>query len=215
MRPKREGASRRRGRPRKLVRESRWLRVYEDKPNVFVERSRFLENGVELNADEFEKEWPQLSLRERLDLCAAYRGKRHISKDDERILNIIMERGDEATWGNIASVLTRHTDRPRVSTFLRNRIEEQQPPLANFYHAVEILGDESAIPLLQKKYQEYRDVGLSPASHDQMLCVDYLTCCRALWKLTTSAEYRRAIEEYADARSKLVRDSARRLLQQP
>lgn len=208
-------ANRRRRWPRKLVRESKWLRVYEVKPNVFKESSKLLEDGLELDPDEFDRTWPQLSPRERLDVCAAYRAKRQLSNDDERILNIIMERGDEVTWSNIASVLARHTDRGRVLSFLRDRIQEQHTGLANLFQTAETLGDKSSVPLLLEKYHGYRNIGLSPECSDQRSCVDYLACCKALWKLTGSAQYRKAIEEFIDTESKLLRDTAKRLLGQP
>jgi hypothetical protein len=126
---KKRGGKRQGKKSKRLVRESEWVRVYEVKPNVLAQTSKFLENGLELKADGFERMWAGLSLREKLDLCAAYSAKPTISAEDERVLNIVMEKGDDVTWSNIVSTLTRHSDRERVTAFVRTRIEKQSPPL--------------------------------------------------------------------------------------
>jgi hypothetical protein len=200
---------------RKIVRESRWLRVREVKPNVFQVESKLLQDGLEPDPDEIDRTWSQLSQRDRLDLCHAYHAKRRITKDDERILNIMMERGDEFTWSELAGVLTRHSDRARVSAFLRKRAGEQPTLVANYYQALETLSDKEAVPVLVKRYEEYRSGGGTPDLADRARCLDYLTCCRTLWKLTGTSRYRRAIEEHVNAPSKFLRDLAGRLLGQP
>jgi len=190
------------------------LRVREVKPNVFQVESKLLQDGLEPDPEEIDRSWPQLSQRDRLDLCQAYPAKRRITKDDERILNIMMERGDEVLWRNLASVLTRHGDRARVSAFLRKRAGEQRRLVANYYKALETLGDNEAVPVLVKRYEAYRSGGGTPDLADRALCLDYLACCRTLWKLTGTGRYRRAIEEHVNASSKFLRDLARRLLDQ-
>ncbi len=201
--------------PRGIVRESKWLRVREVKPNVFEIQSKLLQDGLEPDPEEVDRMWPQLSPRERLDLCLAYCAKPEITKQDERILNIMMERGDETIWGDLASVLTRHTDRMRVLGFLRERVREQRTLVANYYQALETMGDAGAVPLLIRRYQTYIAGGGKPEMADQALAVDYLGCCRALWKLTGTDRYRQAIQEHVDAPSKFLRDLARRLLERP
>jgi hypothetical protein len=109
--------------------------------------------------------WDQLSLQEKLDLCAAYHAKPVITKEDEKILDIMMRKGDEITWSSIASVLARHTERHRVLAFVRDRIKTQTPPLANFYHAAELLGDSELVPQLLDKHREYERIGVSPREH--------------------------------------------------
>lgn len=200
---------------RKIVRESRWLRVCEVKPNVFRVESKLLQDGLEPDPEEIDRTWSQLSQRDRLDLSHAYHAKRQITKGDEKILNLMMERGNEAVWRNLVSVLTRHSDRGRVLAFLRKRVEGQTAPAANYYQALETMRDGEAIPLLVRRYEEYRIGGRMPDLTDRALCVDYLTCCRTLWKLTGTARYRRALEEHVNAPSKFLRDLARRLLDQP
>jgi hypothetical protein len=196
-----------------LVRESEWLRVYRTNQNVLVEKSRFLEDGLVLKASELGKMWDTLSPQQKHDLCIAYHAKVEISKDDEKILNIIMEKGNEFTWSHIASVLTRHPDRERIAAFFISRIERQSPPLSNFFQAVETLGDSRLVPHLLKRYNQYRESGVSPKNKDRVLTIDYLTCCRTLGKLTGSRQYEREITEYIHAEDKLVRDTAKRLLE--
>ena len=200
---------------RELVRESEWVRVYRTKPNVLEVSSRLLEDNLQPSSEGFEKKWGVLSSRERLDLCAAYQAKPALSEEDARILNVVMEMGDELAWANIVSVLTRHPDRNRVVAFIRDRLEKQSPPLANFYQAIETIGDQGSIPLLLGKYEQYLRSGVSPKSRDWVVCIDYLTCCRTLWKLTSLQEYKIALEGYLKADDKLVRDSAKRVFLQP
>jgi hypothetical protein len=203
-RPKKKG--------RELVRDSKWVRTYRDKPNVWTQTSKFLEGRVDLQAQEFESIWAKLSLREKLDVCTAYTAKAQISEEDEKILDVIMRKGDDVTWSNIVSVLTRHTDRERVSHFIRGRIQKQPPPLANFYQAVEMLGDTAAIPLLKKKHHGYGKKRLGPQSRDRISCIDYLTCSMTLWKLTGLQEYKQTIDRFVPAEDEFVKDCATRLL---
>lgn len=198
---------------RKIVRESRWLRVREVKPNVFRVESKLGQYGLEPDPEEIDRTWSQLPQRDRLDLCHAYHAKGQITKADERILNVMMERGDEVIWRNLASVLTRHSDRGRVLTFLRKRAGQQATLVANYYQALETLDDKEAVQILARRYEAYRAGGGDvPNMAEEALAVDYLTCCRALWKLTGTARYRRAIEEHVNSSSTFLRDLAMRLL---
>jgi hypothetical protein len=199
---------------RKIVRESRWLRVREVKPNVFSVESKLFQDRLEIDPEDFDRMWSQLSSRDLLDLCHAYDAKPEITKNDERVLNIMMEKGDEIIWRNLAGGLTRHSDRARVLAFLRSRIREQSSLVANYYRALETIGDKGSVPLLLQRYRAYRSGAEAPDLANEALCVDYLTCCRALWKLTGTARYRRAIAEHIDAEPKFLRDLARRLLEQ-
>jgi hypothetical protein len=210
--PKKRDSKRQRSKRKGLVRESKWVRIYAAKPNVWIQTAKFLENGLGLTADEFEKMWAGLPLQEKLDLCAAYSAKPTISAEDERVLNIVMEKGDDVTWNNIVSTLTRHGDKERVTAFVRTRIEKQSPPLANFYQAVETLGDAQAIHQLQEKYQSYLDSGVTPETKDRVSGIDYLTCCRTLWKLTGSSEYKRSIDRFLTASDDVLKQCAARLV---
>jgi hypothetical protein len=202
-------------RRRRTVRESNWVRVEQTKDGLYVQSSKFLEAGVELSARGFGRLWAGLSPQERLDLCAAYHAKPTITNEDEEILSIIMRKGDDLTWSSIASVLTRHSNRRRVQGFIKSRIAKQAPPLSNFYHAAELLGDSALVPLLAKRHRAYQESAINPETGDRVLSIDYLTCCRTLWKLTGSREYEEMIVKYLSARDKFVSDCAKRLLQRP
>jgi hypothetical protein len=194
------------------VRESEWLRVRRVTPDLLEQTSRFLEPGFELKASGFEERWNTLSAQEQLDLCTAYHAKPTLSADDETILKFIMAHGNDLVWSSVVSVLTRLPSRYLVSEFVKSRIEKQREPLANFYHAAEILADHSLIPLLRRKYREYQDMGITPASEDQVLSFDYLTCCRTLWKLTGEQRYEQQIRMFSQARSKSLKDYSKHLL---
>lgn len=197
----------------KLVRESRWMRVYKAGPNLLIYDSKFDEDRLELQASEFKRIWPGLTLDEKLEFCHAYGAKREITKEDEKILNLIMETGDEIIWRNIVSMLTGHPNKARVLKFIRNRVKEQHPPLSNFYQAIETLRDVQSAPHLRKRYQQYlSECGAGPKVDDRELCLDYLYCCKALWKLTGSQEYKQAIRNFLSAHDEVVRNCAKRLL---
>lgn len=195
-----------------LVRETPWLRVYRDKSGVYVHEPKLREQPW-VNASDFETTWRELSDSQKLDLCIAYQAKVTISSDDEKVLDTIMRDGDDLTWRNIASVLTRYPDRMRVHLFLEDRVDKQAPPLANFYQAMETLGDRRAVPQLHKKYLQYRDSGLTRLDLDHVHCTDYLTCCRALWLLTGLLPYKESIADCLSSESRIIRDTARRLLE--
>jgi|SRR5579864_183559 len=202
-----EGRSIKRGRS---VRESDWIRVDQIRENVWRLKPKSVESGID--PSQFEKIWPELSRCDKLDLCAAYAAKAQLSKQDEKILDFVIANGDDVVWSSIASVLTRHTDRQRISAFLRNRIEEQEPPLANFFQAAEILKDTEAIPQLKKKYLQYQEAGVTSQYGDRVSCIDLLSCSRALWTLTHSAEFGHTIEQFLDARDEIVRNFAKHCL---
>lgn len=197
---------------RRIGRESKWVRISSNNQSLYVQNSKFLEAGSELRASELEMIWGKLSLQEKLDLCAAYHAKPVITKEGEYVLDIVMRKGDEITWSNIVSVLARHTERHRVLAFVGDRIERQAPPLANFYHTAELLGDSALVPRLLEKHREYELVGISPESTDRIRSIDYLSCTAALWKLTRLHEYKKTIQNYLVAKDILVRDSAKNLL---
>lgn len=196
-----------------LARESKFLRVYRSRANVYIEHSKLI-GEVELDATQFEKYWRALPLRDKVDLCRAYQSKPAITKADEQILNVIMKEGNERIWNNIVSVLTRHSNREQILAFVRNRLEHQPPPLANFYRAIEMLDDREAVPKLLEKYFQYQQGGLTPKkSSDRILRIDYLYCSRALWRLTGSQEYEQTIREFLSAADHIVFDAAKRLLE--
>ena len=199
---------------RKLVRESEWVRIYRTKNNVLEVVSKFLEGNLQPTAAEFEKKWPVLSPEGRLDVCSAYQAKARLSEEDVEILNVIMMMGDELSWGNIVSVFARHPDRNRVIAFIRERLEKQSPPLANFYQAIETLEAKELIPKLLEKHKQYRRSGVSPKSQDRILCIDYLVCCKTVWKLTGIQDYKAELQEYLTSDDKVTRDFASRLLLQ-
>jgi hypothetical protein len=202
--------SQKKGRTRKNIRESEWLRVNQPRSNVRAEISKIVKEVVDpVRVREI---WPKLSPQEKLDLCVAYHSKLHITKADEEVLDLIMEQGDEPIWNSIASVLTRHTDGHRIAVFLSERIEKQTPPIGNFCHALEIIKAKESVPHLLKRLQEFEAVGASPSNPNRLLNFDYLYCCSALWKLTSSGDYANRVKPFLAADDDLVRSAAKRIL---
>src|SRR3970282_2063518 len=106
---------------------------------------------------------------------------------DEEILTFLMEAGSELIWGAIASLLPRYSDRERAFSFLLEQAAAGGRCVANYYRALEQMGDARAVPLLRQRYEEYGQK-LPPFEQYGLLTelTDYDVCCRALWKLDGS-----------------------------
>ena len=199
---------------KELVRESRWEKVYRTGANTWTHQSKFLDPRFELKASDFEAIWPRMTQEERTEFCVAYRAKPAFTTEDEQILNVIMQTGNDVVWNSVASMLPRHPDRSRVLAFIRDRLQRQSPPLANFYSAIETLHDVGSLPVLRRKYGQYQSESkVTAETSDRVLCLDFLTCCRALWKLGGGAEYRQTIESFVSARDEFARNYAKVLLE--
>lgn len=197
----------------RLVRESAWMRVYRAGPKVFIHDSKFLTDGLEVKAREFRKLWRNLGRQEKLEFCAAYRAKPKLTREDELILDFLMKQGDTSIWRAIISILPRHPRRKRVLTFIRRQVRKQPPPVASFFMALEVLRDVTSVPFLRRRHRQYvTSDRLTPRSSDWKSCIDYLHCCRALWRLTGHAEFKRAIADFGQSNNPVVRRFATELL---
>ena len=74
----------------KLISESAWLRIYELAPNNSRYESKFLTDGLEINAARFFEAWPNFSRHERWEFAMAYGSKPTMTVEDEKILNYLM-----------------------------------------------------------------------------------------------------------------------------
>jgi hypothetical protein len=197
----------------KLIRESEWMRVYESPRFGRVYESKFLADGLEVPAESIISRWPRLSFAERIEFSNAFAAKPQLTVEDERILDFLMDIGSFEIWMAIAPLLPRSRNRERALKFLLDRIGEGRLYSSNFFQAAETMNDRRAVPALRSVYDRYGKTlqGLVQAP-EKLDYVDYLQCCRALWVLEGSPEYRKVIEEFSRSSAESVRSLAERLL---
>ena len=86
-----------------LVSERRWTRIYtSNEPKMSSEISRFMDGSATITFQEFARDWPRWSKRERHDFCGACPWL-HEQPDYPDILRYIMQHGDHDDWSAIAS----------------------------------------------------------------------------------------------------------------
>jgi hypothetical protein len=192
------------GRPWKYISETEWTRVYKDGDAILYD-SKFLRNGLEVSAEFVRGRWSSLSAAQRLDFAQAFSAKPNVTPEDEHILDFLMEVGEPYIWSTIAILLPRHRDKDRVLAFLLERTGEEGEHKAGFFQATRLMGDNRAIPALRAAYDGYRKKLLGgtepPVKFDHF---SYLSCCKALWALEGSANYKDAIEEFLKSDDKAV-----------
>lgn len=200
----------------KLLRESEWTRVYEgelDSRRVVVHESKFLADGLKVSAESIRARWPALSFEERMDFANAFGAGGEVTAEDERVLDFLMEGGDFPVWMATAQRLRHHHDKDRVLAFLVERIREEGEHKANFFQAIELMGDKRALPALRAAYDAYKTELEPPNGPPKPFdYFDYLACCRALWILESSTEYKKAIQALVKHRDARISASARQVL---
>jgi hypothetical protein len=202
----------------KLVKESEWMRVYELGPKHLQYESKFLNNEVQVSADSFAARWPKMSLSQRLDFVFAYHAKSDFTGEDERIVDMIMQDGDEHIWSNLALFMIRCQDRSRVLAFLRARLEAKPENPFNYIQALGEAIDLDAVPIIRSYFDQFR----ATAETDRLggLSLDawdspgrrFLICCEALWKITVSDEYANEIRTYLQHPNPRIRTMAAQAL---
>jgi len=192
-----------------LLKESRWARTYRFGDGTLFE-SKFARDEIQVSREEVERIWPDLSPDEKLEFAFAYGVKSTVTAEDEKVMDFLMEAGDEYVWSMIALLLARHSNRERVMSFLLERATSPSLLGANYYQALEILADMRAIPVLQRAREihlHHIDAGATDEIHD------YLVCCRALWKLEGSDAYAAEIREALRSADPAVSAHAKLLLE--
>jgi hypothetical protein len=201
-----------------LLKETEWSRFYRVGSNGIRRESKFMTDHLEVNAEQLIRRWVKLPTSERHDFAQAFRGKRQLSADDERLLEFLMQEGDEIIWATIAVMLVRHRNRELVIKFLMERIVESPSPKANFYQAAELIGDLRFAEVLEKEFRKSSSrLGSTPRpnrgpSHEYL---EFLRLCHVLWTITGRSDYKEKIESLSDHPSELVRKRVRMHLSQP
>lgn len=192
-----------------LIEETEWVRVYRVPPNTLRYESKFLTDGLEISADSLQRRWKTWTPSEQLDFANAYRAKPSLTTEDQKILAFLMEAGSELIWGAIALLLPRCSDRKRALSFLLERLAAAGACSGNYYQALERMGDARAVPLLRRRYEEYRRKLAPLAQHGlSSELSDYDVCCRALWKLDGAQEYMDALRDLLTHPDEIIRRRA-------
>jgi hypothetical protein len=196
-----------------LVRESEWMRVYRVGPNEYRYVSKFLTDQLTISVADLKNNWENFTEQEQLDFAQALQSKHPLTREDHEILGFLMRVGPEFVWVTISPLLPRYPDKEQALLFLLERIAQKPSGGANYYQALELMHDGKAIPILRERYEEYRQRLAPFEQHGPWSeLTDYQSCCRALWKLSGSAEYESALRENLTHPDENIRRRVKQLL---
>lgn len=202
---------------KELVRDSEWMRTYRVGENTLYYESKFLVDRLQIPVQDLRDRWSHLDEQGRLEFAFAFSAKAELSPNDDEILSFLMGAGNEAIWSSIALTLVRHSNKEAVFQFLLNLVQKPRPGCANYFQALEILGDKRAVPALRGFYQAYREQQKGEVPHDLLSEAyweaDYLRLCKTLHTLDRDQEFEDAIKEMLNHSDQDVRARAKRLLQ--
>jgi hypothetical protein len=198
---------------RQVLRESEWMTVYKLEGGVSLHESKFLVQGLVVNARSIKARWQHFSQEEKYDFVRAYQAKAEVTPEDEEILYFLMDETDATIWISIAPLLNRHRNRNRILAFLLEKVQQPISPKANLYQALEALKDKQALPVLRENYARYNEY---LKDHDgfavKLDYLDYLQCCRTLLVLEGSKEFEEALKRFLSFRDESVRRWAEMML---
>jgi hypothetical protein len=191
------------------VQDSEWETLHKLKNGSLQFVSKFLVSGLAISSETLRSRWDTFSTDEKYAFARAYSAKPSLTAADDEILNFLMENGDSVIWISIAPLLTRHQDRDRVLSFLLDNIHDLQGPKANFFQAIESLGDVRAVSTLRLIYLEFSE---NTRSREKIDRLDFLQCCRALLALDGAMEYEDRLKSFLFDPDEDVRKWAQRFL---
>ena len=114
-----------------LVTERRWTRSYAaNDRKVWHEVSRFMDGSAAITFQEFAREWPTWSGRERQDFCDACSWL-HQQADYPGILRYIMQHGGPDDWSAIANPVGTHLPRDEAFDLLTRVLRPVAPGCAS------------------------------------------------------------------------------------
>lgn len=177
---------------RKLIRESKWMRVFQHADNdTEIYESKFLVDDLQISASEVRKIWPVLPLADKVEFALAFGCHTLREGEDKEILEFLMAVGPDEVWTSIAIIAASHPQPNIALEFLLQRIRQCREGCANYFQAIELLRREEAIPLLRERYNEYQR---ALARRPQEMAgdgpwIDYLQCAKALWTLTHDSTF--------------------------
>lgn len=111
----------------RLVKETEWMRVYELGSKSLRYESKFLTDELQISAESFASRWPNMTSAERHGFALAYSAKREFTSDDEQIVNLIMEDGDEHVWNSLVNIRGHQASGQRQSIEFHPRQARKKP----------------------------------------------------------------------------------------
>jgi hypothetical protein len=199
-----------------LVKVTEWSYQFRCGEKSFCRISRFMaEKGFEVSASEIRSRWSEMGRRERIDFAHNFQSKETWTKNDDDILDVVMNDGDDDIWSGCALVMLRHTNRNRVVEFLVERVrsnESDRPPL-NYIQALGLASDRRATDVIRPYYDKLSeamqaegvigipdDINWGPIPYFSFLCV-----AGDLYRIEGDKKYEQAIRRYFDHPREQVR----------
>lgn len=190
---------------KKLVRESEWLKVYSTDKGLQYE-SKLLFGDVPVSAQSVIKRWDRFSPEEKWEFVLALQARAKLEAEDVPLLDFLLEIGDPIIRSTLAPLLPMHPRKEAALAFLLSQINREKSNRANYFQALELIGDGAAVPTLTAIYEEMRRVnGQDYASWSTEQASDFVACSRALWTLTRSERFRLSLEEVQSHPDETVR----------
>ena len=197
----------------KLIRETRWSKVYERDDGVRSVQSKFSTEGLSVAADELKRMWPEWDDRERLDFAQAFSQKASFSQDDCDSLEFLVQSGSDIVASATAIELATCPNSSVAFDLIVTRLgAAKNVPRSNFFQALGRLADQRGVAILEQLRASLAgQIAGEPTPIDTV--IDYLSCCTALAELTKNSEYKRNIEAYLTDDREPVRFAARAMIE--
>lgn len=182
---------------RDLLRENEWLREFKTGQKSIFSESKFISEGLQLSADEFHAKWSQMSPGERIDFAQAYAAKPDITNEDEKILELLLDEGDDLICGALAQPMLRISQKERATQLMIARLRSGSDYPENYIQALGLAKATEAVPAILPYYRQYREaveIEKTTGVPEDLICGPipysrYIWCCEALWRITGAQEY--------------------------
>ena len=209
----------------KLLRESRWIRVFELPNGSELVESRFLTEDIQVLAEDLASFWRASSAQEKQEFIVSYISKPWISAEDDKIITFLMGEGPREVWSMLAILLPRYGDKDKALKFLLERLRDEDVyPKGNYFQALEAVAPErlsatvlQLLDALRARYEQLIDVNVLGEKGVALAhpVWDYLACCRALFVISKHEEYLDRIKLYASSADPQLQNWALHLLSTP
>lgn len=199
-----------------LVKRTEWSYSFKCGPKSYCSISRFMvEKDFAISAADIRQRWPEMDERERADFASNWWSKGTWTAADNEILEIIMANGNDRIWLWCTQAFLKHPDRDRAVNFLIDCVvnwKEQRAPL-NYFQVLGMAKDERAVAAILPWYEKYKkevereaDIGIPEnLSFGPIPYFPYLCTTGALFAITGSPEYEKAIRPYLEHPREQVR----------
>lgn len=200
----------------KLLRETKWQRVYEIGPrNQFIE-SKFAAGNAKITVEELAKGWPGWDQREKSDFLSSYGSTDHPEPGHQEILRFIIKNITSNERLSAACLLRSLDDSDEAIRVLSEwAVDPSTQGKGNVFQTLAGFGGQKAIKVLKKCLAEYLandTFWIFPAapSWGQMGDAAEVACCiEYLYKLTEDSRYKEMLERLLNYPHNIVQGRAR------